>query len=365
VIAPASSAPGGLGSPADAGSAGTTWAQFGFGANRTSNNVTETAIGTGNVAQLRPAWTVPVQMLLGSVSVAGSGLYLTDQAGEIQKRSLTTGQVLWSNVGQRFGRTVYGAAVQGGLVLTGGFEALSARSGALVWRSAIGNQNGPPTVDGSTMFGNTGNNWLVALDMASGRVLWQDHYIQLVGAAVANGEAFICSMGHITAIRTADGSPLWTAKQRDCALSTPVESGGLVYATGYGINRITALDATTGAPRWSFTGSGAEFSPPAVADGTVYAASGHNLYALNANTGALRWSYSTQGGTPAAGNGVVYVGSNDHLYALDAATGTLLWTGTAAGPVQDPVVAGSNVYAYSDDGMLHAWSLDLATKPIA
>jgi len=55
-------------------------------------------------------------------------------------------------------------------------------------------------------------------------------------------------------------------------------------------------------------------------------------------------------------NGVVYAGSLDrHVYELDATTGTKLWSYATGGPVNSElVVAGSIVYAGSDDGTLYA-----------
>jgi outer membrane protein assembly factor BamB len=146
---------------------------------------------------------------------------------------------------------------------------------------------------------------LVALDVASGRLLWQRNEL--------GGEAPI------------------------------IVANGVIYLTALLINSnpdgaVLALDARTGGERWRTLLIGSDFVSLA---GQMLYVSGDSEYALRTNDGHVVWRYGAHAlfYPPVVSAGVVFVGSsdasygfhpfgigsNDFLNALDARTGALYW----------------------------------------
>lgn len=187
------------------------------------------------------------------------------------------------------------------------------------------------------------------------------------------------------------GHILWRFQTAGRVFSSPVVSGGMLYA-GSDDGFLYALDAATGQFKWKAKNGGAIHSSPAVDSGMVYFLSQDgNAYALDAAAGTERWKFSTQGesrqnvtgiygfvasrevvpdpwdfflSSPAIADGTVYFGSGDHhVYALDARTGKLRWSFEAASVVHaTPAISGGLVFVGDLDG--HFYALDAATgKP--
>ena len=180
----------------------------------------------------------------------------------------------------------------------------------------------------------------------------------------------------------------WTFATGDRIVSSPVQSGGVVYF-GSDDGYIYAVDAASGRKRWSRRTGGPVASTPAIADGTLYVGSydGH-FYALDAASGALRWRFTTSGerrfeakglhgllpkqqtiadpfdvflSSPVVAQGRVYFGSGDgNIYALDVRTGEVAWTFATGDVVHaSPAYADGVLYVGSWDSRLYA--LDAAS----
>jgi eukaryotic-like serine/threonine-protein kinase len=260
----------------------------------------------------------------------------------------------------------------------------------LKWRVASGNTLSSPVVANGVLYVSEfiesmhyGDVYAVSAD--TGAELWffespVDYTFSFSSSAVANGVLYVgCSDYNLYALDAKTGKLLWSYAT-GASVSTPVVSGGVVYATSdqtYSLNASTgaliwktpafsrwapavvgntvyvssdqvyALNASTGATVWKYPVSAT--SAPAVAGNAVYVTSGQ-VYALKAATGTLIWSYPVvSGNTPAIALGRVYVGAQDaSVYALNASTGAFLWKYAAQDyRVTSPVVANGVVYATS------------------
>ena len=275
-----------------------------------------------------------------------------------------------------------------------------------LWRYETGGPVGssPAVVDGVVYFGSV-DNYLYAVDAATGTLRWQyetgDHVTS--SPAVIDGVVYVGSWdGYVYAVDTtsgdlirryggvADGAPLWYASGAPLAVEegvvyygnnvnllavdadtgdliwrTEVYMGGSSFGVGDGVlyfrslgDYLYAVDAVSGELLWRYETGGSVTHSPAVVDGVVYFGSQDDyLYAVDAVSGELRWRYETGwvSSTPAVVDGVVYVGSGYSLDAVDAASGELRWryeTGVAV--LSSPAIADGVVYFGSDDNHLYA-----------
>jgi outer membrane protein assembly factor BamB len=207
--------------------------------------------------------------------------------------------------------------------------------------------------DGGRIYASTGYGELLALDAASGNILW----------------------------RQALDFPTRTA---------PVIAGGLVAVVVQN-DLLLTFDARTGTPGWRFSGTisgggGAAVGvtgAPAYADGILVAGfSSGTLAALDANSGTPVWEQSLASSfgqassldfsdivaSPVIAGGVVYaIGLGNTAMAVDLHSGAKVWTHSASG-TQAFCLAGAFAYLvdknqtlyaiHADDG-LTSWSLDL------
>lgn len=197
--------------------------------------------------------------------------------------------------------------------------ALDAAGGRLLWSTEIGPEweyrgwvRGV-AVSGDTVYaaaeqyrarnGYQSSGWLVALDRATGRVLWR--YVSGAGDDAYNFAA------------------------------APAVAGKLVIASGYKGNRVVAVDRFTGQEVWRWEGDrswAGSRDTPAVVDNTVYMGSGDTyVYALDLATGAVRWRTKTAASVNAlAVCGSAVFAQMDGVTVLDRASGRVrgtLYTG--------------------------------------
>ena len=161
--------------------------------------------------------------------------------------------------------------------------ALDERTGRILWTEewptdysglqlvyAIG-PRATPTVDGDRVFvlGAMGN--LLALDVTTGRVLWQKDYVKdfdaavpswgMAGAPLVDGDRLICLVGaepdgKVIALNKATGEEIWRSlsSNSEPGYSQPVivEAGGVRQLIIFHAAGISALDPVTGKVYWEF-----------------------------------------------------------------------------------------------------------------
>jgi len=285
-------------------------------------------------------FTLDAQAGLAATSMAGGRLWATDLTPPGDAPSDVSGGGLAFGAGRLFVATGYGELV-----------AVDPASGAVVWRQRLGaSVTGAPAVDGDVVYvvGRDGSGWAVAA--ADGKVRWQvpgaDGAIGLMGAAapaVAGGSVLLpTAAGELISVYRDGGLERWRASIAGNRL-------GRAYA---GITDVSG--------------------DPVVAGGTVYVgnAAGRS-YALSLDTGEPLWSApeGALGPMQVAGGSVFLVDDESQLVRLDAATGARIWRVAmpyftaekakkhkAITPHYGPVLAGGRVAVASGDGLLRLFS---------
>lgn len=278
------------------------------------------------------------------------------------------------------------------LDIEGNITAVSESSGSTVWhinvrpekQSEKGGYGGGLAYEGGRLFAVTGYGTAVAVEAATGKVLWAKEMgvpFRMAPTA-ANGRLFAVNTdSELRVLNTSDGAELWTARGLPetavmISNASPAVSGNVVIVP-YPSGEVTALDVNTGRPRWSeniarSSPAGARFSAismPArpVADGNaVFAASrAGSIVATSKDTGERLWQREIKVAyTPCvAGDTVFVVDEADHLFALSRKDGKIRWTANLPhSRWVGPVLASGKLYVISDKGGLV--SADAATGAV-
>jgi len=228
----------------------------------------------------------------------------------------------------------------------------------------------PPVLEHGRLFLGTNHGLVLAVQAATGRVLWHRRFAGCVAASPAAGDGVVyvgfmdpppctgTAPSVLVALDARRGQILWRVRTGPIE-SSPLVASGLVYFGSWD-GRVYAVDARTGRVRWSFATQDRVKGGVALADGLVFAGSyDGRLYALDARNGRLRWSAGGLGGlyaTPAVAAGRVVVGSTDgSIYAFAARDGRPLWTRrTGSFVYAAAAIAGGTVYVGSYDHRLYA-----------
>jgi outer membrane protein assembly factor BamB len=329
-------------------------------------------------------------------------LYVGSSDGTLAALDASTGTPRWRS--QAGGAVASTPAVDDRAVYVasrdGLLRALDVRTGRERWRhrfdAALGPDDywdyflsSPVLVDGVIYIG-SGDGHVLALEAASGRVAWRVDVGARVRSTIAvHGGTLVFGTlaGHVRALRTRDGAPLWdfatdgaAHKFADAdndttsvvASPTIVDGGaGALLAVGGRDGMLYALDLASGRLRWRLTHDGSSWILATATDGrTLYVASGSAaiVQAVDAATGAERWRFNTRSAVFAslalAGDTLLAADFSGTLVALDSATGQRRWEFPLGGrALATPLAAGGIVYAASDAGLLRA--LDIAPAPTA
>ncbi len=144
-------------------------------------------------------------------------------------------------------------------------------------------------------------------------------------AAIANGVVYIGSgNGYLVALDLATGKERWkykTSQDLGIGESSPAVGNGVVYV-GDLSGMFHAVDTATGKARWTFqTNSEIKSSPVAFSEGGVdkvlIGSYDQNLYCLDAKTGKVLWNFKINGpvhATPSLVNGVAYLTGCDEVF---------------------------------------------------
>lgn len=308
--------------------------------------------------------------------------------------------------------TSYGASFSSPRSLS----ALRLTDGAPLWSyDGVSYDDQPPVYDGARVYAPVstvgGPTRIVALDAASGAVLWRVP----MPASVAHDATFLATSGmlvvagaasdpvtqwHVVALRAADGAQVWTAASGmanagpgDWLIPRLAATRDVVFVAP-GVGALEALDAASGAPLWTGAPEAAPGDPLVIgaltaAEDTLYevtqpfSAAGagasftQTLAARDAHSGRLLWSRKLEQGAgalhPAAG-ALVYTDTTG-VRALDATTGAPLWRWESSvdlsptdlalpAPWSSPLVGGGGelyIMRAENDSTLVNWSPCLRT----
>jgi len=232
----------------------------------------------------------------------------------------------------------------------------------------------PPVLEHGRLFVGTNHGLVLAVQAASGRVLWHRHFAGCVAAspAVGDGVVYVGFMdpppctgtapSFVAALDARSGRTLWRFRA-GVVETPPLLANGRVYFGSWD-HRVYAIDARTGRLAWSFATGDKVKAGVALAGGTIFAASyDGRLYALDARSGRLRWSAGGGGlgglyATPSVANGRVFVGSTDgRVYAFATRTGASLWSTRTGSFVYSPTALSAGAaFVGSYDHRLYALS---------
>lgn len=324
----------------------TPWKEWGFGAAHLGWNPYENTLNTRNVDKLGLLWTAKTN---------GEGVGIASAPAVVNGILYTAGE---------------------GLGSSGGVQALKSATGEFLWRAETDEvfSNSPTVAEGTVYIGSSATNYLYALNAKTGARVWR-HAIGGIGnpigcsAAVVNGIVYVDSYDEkVYAINATTGEIIWTFKTRGPVFSTPAVVDGIVYV-GSSDRNVYALNASTGAEYWAYETGGGIIASPTVSNGSVYIGStDSNFYAIaaGANGGELLWSAASGGqivSSAAAANGLIYVGSVDgNVYAFDAATGANHWAASTGAAVSaSPIIANGVVYVGTGAGDFLALSATQGT----
>lgn len=236
-----------------------------------------------------------------------------------------------------------------------------------------------PTVLNGTVYVTNVDELVFALDATTGELRWRYQHrldaarsteLELFGAPAATvGGDFVYagfSDGFLAALDRATGTEQWTALVGEgtypdlIAPAVPLEDGSVLVA-GYS-RPLEHLDTTTRSPSWRIdVGSAAA---PAIDGETMFhPGSDGKLRRVNTRTGSVAWTWdSTTTGpllTPEVTPlGVLVASTDSTVFLIDPETGTVRWT-LEPGPrltgfSSPPTVAGDDIYALSNGGVVYA-----------
>lgn len=268
-------------------------------------------------SRLTRSWSVPVGEGHSSPVVAGSRVFQFSRQNDnevIRAFDIETGKKLWEHAyaapyemnpaARAHGKGPKSTpAVAGGLVFTLGMNglalALEAATGKVLWRvdSSRFQQSSPtfgvassPLIDGQQALfylGTDGDGALTSLDAQSGRIRWEwrgdgPGYGSPVAVETGGGRQFVVfSASHLVGVNAADGKLIWrlpfTTPYAQNAV-TPLALGDTVIYSGLQ-NPVTAVRvASSGAPPklWENKEAGMYMSSPVLCGGLVWGLSHRN-----------------------------------------------------------------------------------------
>ena len=243
--------------------------------------------------------------------------------------------------------------------------------------------------EGGRVFVTTGFGELVALDAASGAVLWRQRVEASIGGgpAVQDGVVYVAARNAVGwAVRASDGRVLWQAAGTPSGsgvmgVSVPAVQGDTVVFP-FSSGQIVAVDRQSGLTNWTSQIAGTRpgraiavvrdvTGDPVIAGGRVYSGtSSGRISAVELSTGLNDWTADEGANSPVvvAGGSVFAVNDQAQLVRLDAATGGVVWRQplpyytTQRVRRQDavhahygPVLAGGRLHIASSDGMLRSF----------
>ncbi len=273
---------------------------------------------------------------LVATSTSGARLWAVDLTAEFDKGGKVSGGGLAYGGGRLFAATGYGEVV-----------ALDPASGAVIWRQRFDAPvMGAPTVDNGVVYVSGRDGAAFALTADSGRILWDipgtPNGVGMVGPAgpaVADTTIlFPAAGGEVTAVMKDGSARIWQSSVAGRRL-------GRVYAA---IADVTADPVVQGSTTYVGTSAGRTF-------------------AINTETGQQLWSAPEGALAPVlpVGGSVFLVNDEARLIRLDAATGDLIWSVAMPYFVKEkvkkrkaitahygPVLAGGRLVVVSGDGVL-------------
>jgi outer membrane protein assembly factor BamB len=273
-----------------------------------------------------------------------------------------------------------------------GVRAFDADSGKQIWAAdlvlagedASVGHGGGLAIDGGKLFASTGFGEVIALDPASGEILWRargDAPYRSAPVATQGQVIAVSGVNGVTGFNAADGAVMWrgegqSTRYGNLGRGSPGAAPGAALIP-FGSGELAVIRIPSGIRVWSINlganagGEGlAAFSDltsgPVLVGGIVVAGTaGGQMAGIDGRSGRQLWKRRFGSLSPAwvAGDSIYVVTTEPRILRLDAGTGRTMWARTLEGfeDMEDredpitwagPVLAGGKVWATSSDGRL-------------
>ena len=323
-------------------------------------------------------------------------IYTIDSRQVIIATDAASGNRRWSTrleSGNRRDGTGIGAGIglEGErLVIASGFgfvAALDTNTGNEIWRTETeAPMTGSPTIKDGRVFVSSNNNEVLALDLASGALLWSDQAIaesaRVLGspspAAVEEIVVAPYSSGEIIAYLASNGRRLWSEALASVGQFTPISSindigarpilgGGLVFAASQS-GVLAAIDGRTGNRVWQQP-IGTTQAPALAGEYLFIMGVDAELACIKAGTGQVVWVKElerfsntkkqtgriTYAGPVIASGRILVASSRGELIAIDPQTGDETDRLKLGDPVYiEPIAVQDKLVVLTDDARLIA-----------
>jgi outer membrane protein assembly factor BamB len=234
-----------------------------------------------------------------------------------------------------------------------------------------------PVVAQGRIFAMDGGVQVSALDVASGKRIWQ---VDLTppdqkgnafggGPCFANGKLYVSTgYAEVVALDPNNGAILWRKNVETPLHTAPTVAGGRIFVVTVD-NQLLALSADDGSRQWSHTGIPevgtllGSASPAVEGDIVVVAYTSGELYALRVENGRVLWSENLASarspnavsamadihGRPVIDRGRVFaVSHSGRMMAIELRTGNHVWE-QAVGSSHEPWSVGDYVFLITND----------------
>ena len=311
--------------------------------------------------------------LVDAPMIANNRMYVLAADGYLHVLDVRSGMEQW-RVAVGGEMTTNGLALAHGLVylaLAGHYiAALDANTGQLRWRfDTVGVVRAAPLVVGRDLLVSSGANSLTCLDALTGEEYWAFHSEDALAEfwptrtppAVVDGRVYIAlgASNEFNALDLHTGRKVWEAAIGERMTGGPMvnEALGLVYVLTWS-GRIIAFDAQSGKLRWDASIPGGTEASPALSSrlNTLYIGGfDGNLYAFSAHTGEFLWRVNMGSAIVAAPAVVQSVGKTwvivetqgGDCIIVHAQNGTHLYDWQLGELQASPVVANNTLYQAS------------------
>jgi outer membrane protein assembly factor BamB len=248
----------------------------------------------------------------------------------------------------------------------GRLRALDMRSGRVLWQTRVGwRMASSPGMDpkrGVLVTTSMSPGYVKVISMKTGHVRWRFYTGRAEPSPVVrNGVAYFgAANGNVYALDLDRHRVRWVFHGGVKITGSPALSGRRLFVGDYA-GRVFALDARTGRVKWRGSAGSRVYGTIAVAGGRVFAPSVFSgLSALFARTGRLLWRIPVGAylySSPGVYRGRVYFGAyTGYVYCASASSGRILWSRPAGGHVSGAVeIVDGLVYAASFGSRITAW----------
>lgn len=341
----------------------------------------------------RAAWRISVGKgssssgrMTASPIVVGGKIFTLDAEGNVSAFSVSSGSRLWrtplvpENEKSREGYGGGLAADDGRIYATTGFGtavALNPASGAVIWSRKIGVPiRTSPTAAGGKLFFVTSESRTYCLQGSDGSELWSSRGLPEAATLLSNvspaisGDTVVVPYpsGEVAALKVKSGQSVWieslSRRRSSSALAAlsdparPVVDRGVVFAVSHG-GRMIATAKATGERLWTKSISSTQ-APWAAGNWVFVVDVNGKLMALARNTGQVHWvtelPQATKWSGPILASGKLWLASSKGLVVgVDAATGQVAsQTDLDTDVYVAPIVAEGRMYVLTDAARLVA-----------